>query len=62
MEVDNNALGAMILVTLPDNAPLEDYLVSSLKRSKSLRKDKLKSMKPPKIGKRNMKSNMLMGN
>ena len=62
MEVDNNALGAMVLVTLLDNAPPEDYLVSSSKKSKSLKKDKLKSMKPPKIGKRNMKPNMLKGN
>ena len=59
MEFDNNALGAMVLVTLLVNAQPEDYLASSLKKSKSLKKDKLKSMKPPKIGKRSMKPNML---
>ena len=62
MEVNNNALGAMVLVTLLVNASLEDYLASSLKKSKSLKEDKLKSMKPPKIEKRNMKTNMLMEN
>ena len=59
MELDNDALDAMALDTLVDNAPLEDYLVSSSKKSKSLKKAKWKSMKPPKIGKRSMKSNML---
>ena len=62
MATVNSALGAMDLVILLANVLLEDYPASSLKMSMSLKKDKLKFMKPPMIGKQNMSLNMLNGN